>query len=74
MNDDSLPDVSVSMDQRVLPATDAIMIAELKRRGYKVYPEKRVRIYASQQMIDRRAIYQLGSMHSLDHLRQSVDS
>jgi hypothetical protein len=77
MMDDSLSDTIRTETSLLMPVpvpqSDQALIAELKRRGFKVYPEKRVRIYSSQHMIDRRAIYQLRSMDSLDHLRQSVD-
>lgn len=72
MMDDSLTDVAFPVTKTAIP-NDKALIDELKRRGYKVYPEKRVRIYGAQHMIDRRAIYQLGSMHSLDQLRENVD-
>lgn len=49
MMDDSLPDTLPRFVP--LPQTDNDLIAELKRRGFKVYPEKRVRIYSSASTI-----------------------
>lgn len=60
MMDDSLSDTVRTETSLPMPApfpqTDQALIAELKRRGYKVYPEKRVRIYSAQNIIAMRAV------------------
>jgi hypothetical protein len=50
MIDDGMPDTMSRMVP--LPQTDQALIGELKRRGFKVYPDKRVRIYGAETMIN----------------------
>lgn len=54
MMDDSLPDTTLGQLRPITERLDQELIAELKRRGYKVYPEKRVRIYGVETMVSYR--------------------
>jgi hypothetical protein len=77
MNDDSQSDVAPARIVLDMAAgaihplslqSDQELSAELKRRGYKVYPEKRVRIYAAQEMVSRR------DLSRLRHIQGITDS
>jgi hypothetical protein len=74
MKDDSLSDTQPAKltyetyQGNPVPVTDKWLIAEIKKRGYKVYPEKRVRIYASQEFVSRREVEMLRSSQGfMDH-------
>jgi hypothetical protein len=87
MIDDSLPDainmidgnpaIAVALERLVLP--DHSLIAILKKRGFKVYPEKRVRIYSAAQMIGYQELCQLDTigkrfeMIERTHRRMAMD-
>ena len=58
-----------SLEKAVLPPTDRELIAELRSRGYKVFPEQRFRIYASATTI---SYLELGRMHDADERKQML--